>query len=326
MSDVLTPKYPAEFFLDFRSIDRFLYRVSDLYSLDEHTSKDLLARLDKCHIYLLGKRPRLTLVANSIQATDDIVRFQVEYRIEGTTNQAAVEIPRHTFTPEEVVFESSPYPHREIITRDAKGGVVAVTLLANFVHLMPSVRHGAKDLDVVYVGKGLRNSAQDRLEHHAKLQRLLADINSNEPDTEVFALVYAFQYLKNLLAFQGIPADITGDVAKEHREKAIAYKPSLDDQVALIEASTIAYFQPTKFNTHYLDFPDRRQEILNDVYDADFAAIVVQLDNTNIGGQRIYSQNVPPNSTHYIVVDFRRIEGKNSLFEQYMASRNAKNA
>ena len=326
MSVVPTPKYPAEFFLDFRSVDRFVYRVSDLYALDEHTSKELLARLDKCHIYLLGKRPRLTLVENSIQLSDDIVRFQVQYRIEGITHNTDVELSREMFRPEEVTFEVSEYPHREIVTRDATGDVVAVTLLANFVHLMPTVRQEAKDLDVVYVGKGLRNSAQDRLEHHATLQRILADINSNEPDMEVFALVYAFQYLKNLLAFQGIPADIAGDAARERREKAIAYKPSLDDQVALIEASAIGYFQPSNFNTHYLDFPDPRQQILSDVYAADFAAIVVQLDNTNIGGQRIYSQSVPPESTHYIVVDFRRIEGKYSMFEQYMKSRSVKDA
>lgn len=321
MSVTITPKYPEEFYLDFRSFDRFIYRVSDLYSLDENLSNEILVRLDKCHIYLLGKRPRLSLVANSIQTTDDLVRFQVEYRLKGTTEKADVELPRKMFSPEEVIFEVSPYPHREIITRNTKGDVMAITLLANFVHLMSGVSRQAKDLDVVYVGKGLHHSAQDRLEHHSTLQKILAKINSNEPDMEVFALVYSFQYLKNLLVFKGIPTEITGDVAKERRDKAIAYKPSLDEQVALIEASIISYFQPSIFNSQFLNFPDRRQKILSEVYNADFAAIVVQLDNTNIGGQRFYSQNVPPESTHYIIVDFRQIEGKHSLFKQYMASR-----
>jgi len=69
------------------------------------------------------------------------------------------------------------------------------TLLANLVHLMPKVRQEAKDLEIVYVGKGLRRTAQDRLENHATLQRILAKINSNKPDSEVFALVYSFKYL-----------------------------------------------------------------------------------------------------------------------------------
>lgn len=308
-------KYPAEFFLDFRSVDRFVYRVSDLYELDEYVHRDLLARLDDCHLYLLAKRPRLSLRPDSLRANDKTVTFQVEYTLEGHRREANVLFPRELIGPPGVLFAISEYPHREIVAQNANGDVVGSTLLANFVHLMDNVDQAAKDLEVVYIGKGLRKSAQDRLEHHATLQRILADINSNDPDKEVFAVVYAFEYLKNAFAFQGIPVEIDGDAARTRRDAALAYKPTLDEQVSLIEASTIAYFQPTVFNTHYLDFPNQRQEILKDVYAADFAAILVQLDNTNIAGQQIYSRRIEPNSTHYIVVDFRKIEGRSSMFQ-----------
>jgi len=46
----------------------------------------------------------------------------------------------------------------------------------------------------MYIGKGLRHSTQDRLENPKTLQRILAQVNSNSPDDEVFALVYAFEY------------------------------------------------------------------------------------------------------------------------------------
>lgn len=312
----MIPKYKAELVLDFQSVDRFIYRVADLNLLGHLSSKELLERLDNCHIYILGKRPRLSIAANSIQTTKDTVHFQVEYRLEGARHQTTTEIPRDIFRPEEVIFESSPYPHREIITRDVNGKVVEHTLLANFVHLMPNVNQKTKDLEVLYVGKGLRRSTQDRLSNHSTLQRILSDIHSNEPDMEVFALVYAFKYKKTLLAFSGIPAEITGHAARRHGKKMLAYNPALDDQVTLIEASIIAYFQPTRYNKQYLDFPNRKHLILKNVYDADFAAILVQLDNTNIGGQRIYSDKQPPKSNHNIVVDFRKIEGRSSLFDR----------
>lgn len=314
MSQLPTPKYSAEFFLEFRSMDRFIYRVSDLYRLDELASSDLLDRVDKCHIYLLGKRPRLTVVPDSIKVAGGVVWLKVEYKLGAVTHQSDIGIPLSAFEPEEVIFEPSPYPHRELVTRNSAGDVLGYTLLANLVHLMPSVRQEAKDLEVVYVGKGVRRSAQDRLENHATLQRILAEINSNEPDAEVFALIYSFKYMKNALALAGVPPEIVGEAAEQRAKKAYDYRPTLDEQVSLIEAAVISYFRPAEYNSQYLNFPNHSQQILKGVYEGDFAAIVVQLDNTNIGGLRVYSQSVPPDSTHYITVDFRLLEGKDSLF------------
>lgn len=320
MSQFPVPKYPSEFFLEFRSIDRFLYRVSDLYRLDEFASKDLLDRLDNCHIYLLGKRPRITLVPGSIKVSD-VVQFCVEYKLDALTHRSVVAFPRSMFTPDEVSFEASPYPHRELVTRSSNGEVMGYTLLANLVHIMPSVNQEAKDLEIVYVGKGLRRSAQDRLENHGTLQRILAEIHSNCPDYEIFALVYSFKYLKNALALPGSSSEISGEAAEQQRLKALNYQPTLDEQVSLIEASVISYFQTAEYNSHYLDFPNSSHRILRSVYESDFAAIAVQLDNTNIGGLRIYSRSVPPASTHYILVDFRSLEGKDSFFNEEALNR-----
>ena len=52
---------------EFRSIDRFLLRVSDIYALDEDVRSDRLRRVNDCHIYLLGKQPRLSLVLGTLR-------------------------------------------------------------------------------------------------------------------------------------------------------------------------------------------------------------------------------------------------------------------
>jgi hypothetical protein len=315
MSTQPVPKYPAEFILDFRSVDRFLYRVSDL-ELTGQLSEELQSRVDGCHVYIVGKRPLLSIVPESITVTDSVVSLQVEYKLDGSEHQASFDIPRREFRPEECTFDCSPHPHRELISRNASGEVIASTLLANFGHLMPAVHQKAKDLEVLYIGKGLHKSAQDRLKNHSTLQKILADINSNQPNNEIFVLVYAFNFRKNAIAFtSGFLPEIMGDAAKRRREKAMDYRPSLDDQISLIEASCISYFQPAKYNRHYLGFPNNKPKMLSAVHDADFAAITIQLDNTNIGNLRTYSSKVKPDSTHYIVVDFRRLEGKMSVFD-----------
>src|SRR5262245_13672660 len=116
-------KYSEEFILDFNSLDRFIYRVSDVRTLDSYVTQEIMDRLAKCHIYLLCKRPRLSLVPGSLETLDDRVCFAVEYKIEGQRHQARVEITRAAFLPQELSFETSPYPHRELISRDATGRV-----------------------------------------------------------------------------------------------------------------------------------------------------------------------------------------------------------
>jgi hypothetical protein len=229
----------------------------------------------------------------------------VEYKIKGTAQRSRVQISRDQFFSEESVFEISPYPHRELVTRNQAGEVVGHTLLANSVHLMSGIQQIAKDLEIIYIGKGLHKSAKDRLASHATLQRILGDTNSNAPDDEIFVLVHAFDHRKNFFGFQGMPTAITGDAAMRRRRKVVAYQPSLDKRISLIEAACISYYKP-QYNVHHRDFPNRPNQMLKLVCKADFAAIAVQVDQTNIGGQQIYSQHVQASSTHYIVVDFRR--------------------
>src|SRR4051794_17529165 len=97
VADSIKPRYETEFFLEFRSTDRFLYRVSDLYELDQCINTDLRDRLDNCHIYLLGKRPRLSLVPDSVRISD-AVHLTVEYRVGVESHRSDVEFPREIFS------------------------------------------------------------------------------------------------------------------------------------------------------------------------------------------------------------------------------------
>ena len=310
MSEALVSKYANEFVLEFPSVDRFLFRASDLYELKSHISPELVRRLANCHIYLLGKRPRLSLQPNSVAVDDEVLRFTVRYRLKGSEREAHVRVPRRFLPPDEVRFEASPDPHRELISRDKNGQVVAHTVLSNYADFIPDLEQGAKDIEVVYVGKGLSKSAHDRLLNHSTLQEISLDINSNDPDAEVFALVYQFGFHISRLGFVGVPVGVTGKQANKHVKACMNFKPRLAMQVSLVEPSIISYFHTDRFNTHYLNWDKRAHKTIKAVSKADFAAMEVVLDNTNIGGQRLFSQSVVPASVHHIIVDFRKLEGK----------------
>jgi hypothetical protein len=318
VAPVTSSKYDLEVALEFRSLDRFLYRVSDLNSLGDELELDaeIAERLDNCHLYLLGKRPRLSFVPGSLRVSDDSVACAVAYSIEGVSRSHEVTFPRHLFLKEEQTIEVSSYPHRELVSRDSSGTLTGTTLLANHAHQIPDLDQRAKDLEIVYVGKGLRRSAQDRLKHHSTLQEILADINSYDPDSEVFALVYAFEYKKPGIASPNVPGEITGQAAGARLRRARAYAPSIDQQIALVEAASIAYFQTSRYNSQYLDFPRPTHRILREVYKADFAALIVNIDSTDLGGLRTYSEKAVAAAFHPILVDFRKLENRSSWFRQ----------
>jgi hypothetical protein len=130
---------------------------------------------------------------------------------------------------------------------------------------------------------------------------------------EVFALIYSFE--KHVHGAMLVNSETRSDIKESDRiKKMMAYCPSLEEQVGLVEASCISYFRP-QFNTQYLNFPNRKHEVLTPVSNTDFAAIIVQLDNTNLGQQRIFSQAVKTAVKHDILIDLRKLHGAPSLLE-----------
>ena len=232
-----------------------------------------------------------------------LMRFEITYRVRGVAVFRRVAMPRSVFPASEMSFEAGPYPHRELISLDDQGQVVAKTLIANFVHLFEEIPDEAKDLEILYVGKGTRDSASDRLRSHSTLQKILGDIGSNDPDSEVFILIYSFEFKKSGIALPGGSTDLAAETA--HLQAVHSFKPTTDQQVALIEGACIAYFRPSRYNTQLLDFPQNSPKSVIETRPGDFFAILVDLDNDPIGGIRTFSDNVNAASHHSIQVDLR---------------------
>ncbi len=83
MAPVTSSKYGFEVAIEFRSMGRFLSRVHDLHSLGDELKLDaeIAERLDNGHLYLLGKRLRLSFVPGSLRVSDESVTCAVTYNI-----------------------------------------------------------------------------------------------------------------------------------------------------------------------------------------------------------------------------------------------------
>ena len=285
-------------YADFRSIDRFLYRIRDLHELPEQLPPDLVERLDECHLYMLCKRPRLSVVPGSISWSEESVDLKVTCSIRGTIHEGALEVPRLD-DKRAASFMASPFPHRELLALREDGSTLSQMLFANMAHLIETLPPFARQLEVLYIGKGLANNAQDRLKSHATLQTVLAQINSDDPEAEVFALVYNFDYRQTVGGVVRTDADKA--LVANIRRTVPPYRPSFEDRISLIEACAISYFKTDRYNTHYLNFPVTDADAARRARLSKVEFLVVQVDNENIGDLEIYSQAVAPASTHHIV-------------------------
>lgn len=292
----LASRFPVVF-ADFRSIDRFLYRIRDIHDLPELIEPDLLKRLDECHLYMICKRPRLSVVPDSISWGEEYVYLKVHCSIRGVTHEAEVEIQRND-GKRAASFVASPFPHRELLGLKDDGSTLSQMLFANMAHLIETLPPFARQLEVLYIGKGLAKNTQDRLKSHSTLQKVLAQINSDDPETEVFALVYKFDYRRTVGGLVKHDADKVRVLNLRHTIPP--YRPSLDDQISLVEACAISYFKTDQYNTHYINFPAATTDASRRASSAQTEFLLVQIDNENIGGLEIYSREVAPASAHYI--------------------------
>lgn len=284
-------------YLHFRSVDRFLYRIRDIGNLHPHIPKELIERLDKCHLYMICKRPRLSLIPGTIAWTPNSISLKVSCACNGVQSEVDVHITRPPELCHAKAFSASPFPHRELLALDKDGQVIQEILFANFAHLIVSLPALAKQLEVLYIGKGLSRNTQDRLKNHGTLQKILAEINSDDPESEIFALVYRFDYRRSAV---GIITD-KADAMKRLHKKTKPYKPTLDDQVSLIEAATIAHFNTEKYNSHYINFPKTDTNAARRARESGADYIVVEINTENIGGVPIYSQRIEPSAMHLVV-------------------------
>ena len=325
MANTLKPtKYYTSILLRFQSVDRFLYRFADR---DEaiNPPKDLFDRVRSCLIYLICSRPIISIVPGTIEKVKDHFQFEIKHHKSGKEKTCKVTAPKGVVVDLDGRIEVSGFPHKEILSYDPDGNLVVQTLISNFVHLLTGLPEDISHHEVLYVGKGTSDCAVDRLNGHSTLERILADVLRSEPEKEIALMLYNFEMKKDAISITGIreKAEIRGESAKEHYSKIFEFKPSIDEQACIAEALLINYFNTRKYNSDFTKGLSRSQKTLSSIYEFDFDAVVIELDNENIGFLKIYSTEVKPNYYHHALLDIRKLEGRISLFDTQSVMNNS---
>lgn len=258
-----------------------------------------------CHIYVVCRRPSMSIEPERFSFIDGKAQGELLYKIDGVTHNAPFSFS-FNLADGATEVRVSPYPHREIQSLNPEGEIVRY-VPSDFIEMtraadIPIMRN----LEVLYVGQAFadgKRSAVDRLKSHSTLQKILANMQYNNPDDEV--VILAFEYLPYRIITMMDGRDrkaIHGESDSERFSSILANPLTKHQQICLVEAALIRYFQPTYNEIYKASFPYSEQKILLDCYRLDFAALIVEIDTEELALQ-LLSTKVAANTHHIAKFD-----------------------
>lgn len=286
-------KYFSEFGLNMLNGVQLLLQQEDLDQIDQIGMEP--------HIYMICRRPRITLVPDSVRFTENKVAGEFRKQIKDQYISIPFETNNLLGTSEVTLRCGYPYTDYTII--DKAGNKISsgksALLLAN---LGPEFWEHL-DLEVLYVGQAYgkdgSRTASERLKSHSTLQGIYAEAIRNSPDQEIWLIVSTFKPLL-LASFDGRSKiyATTDQEDCEHMNKVIHHDMTEQQQINFTEAALINYFQAPYNKIYKGSFPNPAHTTYSECYDIDLNMVCVEVQTAELG-LRLWSEAVEPNWIHF---------------------------
>jgi hypothetical protein len=291
-------KFMSEFAVNMVGGPHALVQQEDL----THNSVAGLFADHPCHIYMICRRPRLSIRPEDVTFTSAALEGSL-------TIQNGPEVQKQRFSvpvsdAEGFTFRSD-YPFNTFAITNRAGEIClsgkAAVLAAHFGSSFYQHLAG----EVVYVGQayGTEGSriAPDRLQSHSTLQKIYADAMRRTPDKEIWIILWSFEPLL-VASFDGRTKryGTSQEEDDEHIETVLWTTVTEQQRINFTEAALIRYFQP-EYNTTYKDsFPKPTHTSYSECYELDINSVAVEL-NTEDSYCMLWSRAVRPRWSHFIM-------------------------
>lgn len=298
---MVTRQFASEGGLHLYSSQPTVFCPADLYCIDN--DHGLRSQLVGCNLYLVTCRRRILIDPSSVS-------------LDGPTLTGTFVVPR-TDRWERVPFRYPLRPEHiettidqvDVATSESGTHVLVVnptrkTLVASHVLVAESesaLTAEDRDLDVLYVGKGLGRIrprlAVDRLLRHETLQHILADFHTHHPQSEILLLLFRFEHSRNIISNGGdLNLEPMASLAMEaaNFEKMTSATFDRVDRIALAEAALINHFKPTYNQVFkHTDFEDgKKLKTLKVILNKGLTGLIVEICTANIRS-RLRTQAMP---------------------------------
>jgi hypothetical protein len=280
----------------------------------------LRAQLAGCNLYLVTCRRRILVDPRSIDLSGDTITGRLCVARDGWVAlpfRFRLSFEHHLGRPESLeVMASTGGTHVAVRRGNATIFIASHVIVAQAECDLTAEE---RDLHILYVGQGVGRTrsrlAIDRLSSHATLQRILADMHTYHPDTEVLLLLYRFDRSRMIMSTGG---DMNLEVAAGAEEDGLHLKRLCDARIdrrariSLAEAALINYFQPpynvTFRKTNFA--AQRKLKLLREVIGHDLTGLIVEVCSHNLRS-RLRTETRPP-----VELDTAIVEGYQRLSEE----------
>ena len=309
-------KFTTEIALNIYSSGPALIQPSDLESIKDE-SEDVQKQMHDCKIYLIARRPRVSVVPGSLVVETSILSGEVDIH----TNEGLIRRPfriRPEIDKQIASADASEFPHTRMRLFDENHELIVGFPMLFTQGLMECDFEGLDELEVLYVGQAFgpegKRSAIDRLSSHSTLQKILADIAAKSPNYEVWLALYQFEFSQYFMSMDGRATPIMNqDADTQHYMEALKAEIKRSSEIALAEAGLIRYFDPPYNKVFTKSFPKRSQKLLDKVYQLDLAGLIVEVNIEDIG-LKLRSGNTAAKSHHIAKFDLHSPEERQSIF------------
>lgn len=291
-------------------------------SFDDKNLVEFLRQFE-VHIYLICKSPRIKIDPELVEITDDIIK--IGFYNEGRNGRVDWSIETVNRPDQRIKDFKCEYPFHEI-TFYQEGEIEYVSQKASTLLRILSSQQGLYapllDLEVVYVGQAFGEDGNritaDRLMKHEKAQRIYFDTMEKDPDKEVWLLNMVFE--PSLISMNNLSAIISKEEFNsgwDHYEKIQETPLSKDQQITVVEACLINYFNTQQYNKEYLGtFPSPEHVKYQDCYELDFNNVSFEFETSTLWTQ-LWSKSVSPNDMHYGKFFLHDEKERKNMFEWY---------
>jgi len=272
-----------------------------------------------CHIYMILRRPRVTLVPDKcgFYKEKSKLTFRIQDKFKFTEKEFFIN--KNQDSSNFKIVSDFPYSKFDIYSDkekifSAKSSLLYFMLLENYSEQMNS--------EVLYIGqsygKNGERQAPNRLKNHSTLQNIYSKAIQNNPDKEIWLGLLSFE--RSLFTvFNG--KNKTNQNDKINIQKSVKIMQMFDknelnekEMINFTEAALIKYFQP-EYNIIYKDnFPNPAHKSYKECYDLDVNSVSFMIE-TDVIRTKLFTKQINPEFINIGSFTLENKEKRKNLFE-----------
>lgn len=271
-----------------------------------------------CHIYMVVKRPRVTLIPEKCELNKGITKltFRIQDKFKFTERELFIEVNEDT--SDYIIKSEFPHSKFHIYSNgermfSAKSSLFYFMLLNEYSNQMNS--------EILYIGQSFgkngERQAPKRLKSHSTLQSIYSKAIQNNPDKEIWLILLSFERsLFTVFDGKNKTSDDEEDIKKASKIMHMFNQNELSEKeiINFTEAALIKYFQP-EYNVIYKDsFPNPAHSSYKECYELDVNSISFEVETDTIK-TKLFTKTIKPT---YSNIASYKLEDKNkrkSLFQ-----------